>query len=114
MGIVGIVVFLGLAALVAFACHRWIRPFLLALLISGPLAALAFQVVVSILPGRPDPLVLIAVITTTLAGWAISLVVGLAMRFLPFDPVSKDRGASEGSTPAEVHDDQLPPSNRRK
>jgi predicted PurR-regulated permease PerM len=111
---VGIVVFLGLAALVAFACHRWIRPFLLALLISGPLAAVAFQVVVTILPGRPDPLALIAVFTTTLAGWAISLLVGLAMRFLQFDSVSKDGGASDLRTPAEVHDDELPPNSRRK
>jgi hypothetical protein len=89
----GVLAFLGLATVVAIVCHRWVRPFWLALLISGPLAASLVQVAVTVQLGRRDPLWLIAVFTTTLFGWAVSLLVGLVMRFVPFDPVPKDGGS---------------------
>jgi hypothetical protein len=90
----GVLVFAVVAAIVAFACHRWIGHFLLALLISGPLAACVFQVIVTIQLGHADPLFLIALFTTTLAGWVIALIVGLMMRYLPFDPVPKGGATS--------------------
>jgi hypothetical protein len=106
----GILVFLVVGTVVALACHRWIRPFLLALLISGPLAALVFQFIVTIQLGRRDPLFLIALFTTTVFGWGIALLVGLVMRYVPFDTVPKGRDA-----PAiDAHDPSARSSGRSK
>ncbi len=91
----GVLALLGLATAVAIGCHRWVRPFWLALLISGPLAASVFQVVVTVQLGRRDPLFLIALFTTTWLGWAVSLLVGVVMRFIPFDPMPKDGNSSK-------------------
>jgi len=110
----GFLAFLGIAALVAVACHRWIRSFFLALLISGPVAACVFQVVVTIQLGHRDKFFLIALFTTTLVGWAVSLFVGLILRYVPFDPVSDDGGASDPQAPSQTHEEQSPANSRRK
>jgi predicted neutral ceramidase superfamily lipid hydrolase len=90
----GILVFLIVATTVALVSHRWIRPFLLALLISGPVAACVFQIIVTMQLGHLDPFFLIALATTTLFGWAIALFVGLVMRYAAFDPVPKEGGTT--------------------
>ncbi len=98
----GALAFLGLAAAVAIGCHRWVRPFWLALLISGPLAASVFQVVVTVELGRRDPLFLVALFTTTWFGWAVSLLVGVVVRLIPFDPAAKDGNSSRAEPSSEA------------
>ncbi len=102
------ILFLVTGTIVALASHRWVRPFLLALLISGPVAAFLFQGVVTIELGHLDPFAPIALFTTTLAGWVIALLVGVAMRWLRFD--SGTRAEAGGAT--EPQQQGLPSSKR--
>jgi hypothetical protein len=94
---VGVVAFFALAVMTAVACHRWIRPFALAWLISGPLAAAVFQVGVTVQLGHVDPFIFIALGTTTFAAWGVSLVVGLVLKVLSFEapPTEPDRVSIE-------------------
>jgi type VI protein secretion system component VasK len=92
---VGVPVFVGIAVLVAVGCHRWIRPFFLALLVSGTLAAVVFQVVVTIQLGHVDPFFAIAAFITMWGGWVVSLAVGLVMKFLVFDPAEPNAGVAQ-------------------
>ena len=54
--------------------------FPLAVFVSGPVAALLFQVVAAIHIGYVDPFFLIALVTSTLLGWAVSFAIGIALR----------------------------------
>jgi hypothetical protein len=76
----GVAVLALIAVMVAICCHRWIKPFWLAVIISGPLAAVLFQVAVRVQLGYVDPFALIALLTTTPIAWVISALVGLAIR----------------------------------
>ncbi len=100
--------FLVIASMVALASHRWVRPFLLASLISGPLAAFLFQGIVTIRLGYLDPFAPIAVFTTTLAGWVIALLVGVLMRWLRFDSAAR----AEARAATEARQRGVPSSER--
>jgi hypothetical protein len=76
----GAPVFVGIAIVVAIACHRWVRPFWLAVLVSGPIAAAGFQAFVAVDLGHVDPFFPIALAISTPVAWAMSLGVGLVMR----------------------------------
>jgi hypothetical protein len=77
---VGIAVFGVLSAAVAVVCHRRLSSFALAVFVSGPVAALLFQVIAAVYIGYVDPFFLIALITSTLLAWVVSCVVGIALR----------------------------------
>lgn len=79
-GFVGILVFGSLALAVALVCHRRIGSFWVAVLVSGPVAALLFQLVAALHVGYVDPFFLIAFVTTTAIGWGVSWILGLVLR----------------------------------
>ena len=90
-GLLGLLVFAALTVLVSWACHRRLKSFEVAVLISGPLAAISFQTVATLWLGHLDPLFIPALFTTTLVGWVISYVVGYALLGGPC-AVERDRG----------------------
>jgi hypothetical protein len=73
----GVLAFLAAGLVAAILCHRWVRPFWLAVLVAGPAAAALFQLVVTVQLGHVDPFFPIALFTTTLLGWMIAIAVGL-------------------------------------
>jgi hypothetical protein len=79
-GTVGILVFAALAVSVSFVWHRHIRSFGAAVLVSGPVAAILFQVVAALHIGYVDPFFVIALLTTTMIGWLVSCIVGYTLR----------------------------------
>ena len=79
-GTVGILVFAAPSVSVAVICHRRIRSFGVAVLVSGPVAAILFQLVAALHAGYLDPFFLIALVTTTVTGWVVSWIVGYALR----------------------------------
>jgi len=78
--VVGILVFGTVTLLVSLVCHRLLRSFALATLVSGPVAALLFQILVYLQLGYLDPFFLIAFFVSTLIAWVISFGVGSFLR----------------------------------
>jgi hypothetical protein len=88
--LVGMLVFGALAISVAVVCHRRISSFATAVLVSGPVAALLFQVVAALHVGYVDPFFLIGLVTTTVVGWIVSSIVGFALGARRAKPAVRD------------------------
>ncbi len=83
------IVFVSIAIVCALILHWRVRSFFLASIISGPVASLIFQGVITVQLGYMDPFALIAVVVGAFYAWLIAIMVGL-----PFLGVrSKRRGS---------------------
>ena len=78
--LVGLLVFIAMAVVASLACHTAIRTFMTATLVSGPVAAIAFQVVVYFQLGYLDPFFPIALVVSSAIGCGISVAVGWLLR----------------------------------